>query len=410
MRANLSAADKITPGQIMDAKKELLRLREQGEVGWFDIIDDKNYVADIKKAVKKFSKYKHLLVIGIGGSSLGAQAVIHALKSQNSKVKIHFAGDTTDPDEITSTFNSLPWKQTAINVISKSGSTLETMSVFFTAKERLEKATGIKNSKKAIICTTEKQNSYLADYAAKKGYDTLEIPKNVGGRYSVLSAAGLFPIALAGINIDKLLQGARKMRVDWETFGGTSHGIDQFAALHAAHYTKSRKIHVLFAYCSALKTLGDWYVQLWGESLGKSKVFGPTPLSAIGPTDQHSMLQLFQEGPDDKVYTFLRINNFNNKLKVPKQISEVEKLKYLGGKNFSSLLDAALNGTVDAISAQNKPVGILNLKRLDELNVGALLMFFEITTALTGLLMKINPFDQPGVEDSKARVKEILTK
>lgn len=410
MRADLTAADRITPAQIMDAKRELLRLRQESEIGWLDAIDDKKYIAEINNKAKQFSKFKHLLVIGIGGSSLGARAVLNALKAQTGKVQVHFAGDTTDPDEIAWIFSRLPWKQTAINVISKSGGTLETMSVFFAAKEKLENAVGVKKAAKAIICTTEAPDSSLGEYAAKKGYAVLEIPKNVGGRYSVLSAAGLFPIALSGINFTKILQGARAMRDEWKNFGGVSHTADQFAALHAAHYAKGRPINVLFSYSSALKLFGEWFVQLWAESLGKSPAYGPTPLSAVGPTDQHSLLQLFQQGPDDKVYTFVKVESFNSKLKVPATIKSVEKLKYLSGKKLSILFHAALEGTYNALADEGKPCGVISIKKIDEINIGKLIMFFEISTAMNGLIMNINPFDQPGVEDSKTRVKDILTK
>jgi glucose-6-phosphate isomerase len=410
MRADLSATDRITPREIMDARQALIKLHKTGEQGWLQILDDKKHIAEIKKAVKQFSKFKHLVVLGIGGSDLGARAVLTALRSTGKKTQVHFAGDTTDPDEIAAIFDALPWKQTAINVISKSGGTLETMSVFFEAKERLERAVGVTKAAKAIICTTDPEQGALLDFARQKGYATLPVPQNIGGRFSVLTSVGLFPIAMSGISIDKILGGASKLRDNWMKYGGTSHMIDQFAAGHIAHYAKKRNIHVLFTYSAALKQLGFWYRQIWAESLGKSKTTGPTPVAAQGPTDQHSQLQLYQDGPDNKVYTFLNVETFTSKLKVSKSISKIDKLAYAKGHSFADLIHAALQGTSKALIDQNKPVGILNLKKIDEAPIGELIIFYEIAVAMAGLMLHINPFDQPGVEDSKHRVEELLQK
>ncbi|MBD3281526.1 hypothetical protein GF391_02155 [Candidatus Uhrbacteria bacterium] len=410
MRANLKASDKIAPGEIMDARRELMSLHKNGEQGWLSILDNKKHVKEIKDAVKQFAKYKHLLVIGIGGSDLGARAALYALRTSGKKTQIHFAGSTTDPDEINAVFEQIPWKQTAINVISKSGGTLETMSVFFAAKERLEKAVGVKKAAKAIICTTDPESGALLDFARRKGYAALPVPQNIGGRFSVLTSVGLFPLAIAGVNIDKVLASAKKLRDEWVKFGGTSHMIDQFAAHHAAHSAKGRNIHVLFSYAAALEQIGKWYRQIWAESLGKSPVIGPTPVAALGPTDQHSQLQLYQDGPDDKVYTFLTVSMFSSKLKVSQDIAKLEKLAYAKNQSFADLMRAAAQGTAQALAEQNKPVGILNLKKIDESAIGEIFTFFEIAVAMTGLLMHVNPFNQPGVEDSKQRVQEILSK
>jgi len=410
MRSDLSAAEKLAPREIMDARQELIKLHKTGEQGWLGILDDKKHITEVKKAVKQFGKYKNLLVLGIGGSDLGARAILSAMRTAGKKTKIHFAGDTTDPDEISMVLDSLPWKQTAINVISKSGGTLETMSVFFEAKERLERAVGAKKAASAIICTTDPEKGALLDLARRKGYATLPVPHNIGGRFSVFTSVGLFPLAMAGVNIDKLLSAAASLRDNWLKSGGTSHMIDQFAAYHAAHYGKGRNIHVLFTYSSALKQFAGWYRQTWAESLGKSTVAGPTPVAAIGPTDQHSQLQLYAEGPDDKIFTFLNVENFTSKLRVPRSISTIESLACAKGHTFADLIHSALRGTSGSLIDQNKPVGIITIKKIDESSVGALIIFYEIATAMAGLMLHINPFDQPGVEDSKHRVETILTK
>jgi glucose-6-phosphate isomerase len=408
MRADLASDKRITPLQIMDARQELLDIFESGEQGWLKILDDKKYWNIVKAQIKAFSKYKHLLVLGIGGSDLGCRAILEALRTSGSKTKIHFAGDTTDPDEIEAVFSQLDWKHTAINVISKSGGTLETMSVFFAAKERLEKAVGTKKASKAIICTTDPEKGALLDLAREKGYATLPVPQNIGGRFSTLTAVGLFPAALAGINISKILSGAVALRNDWQQYGGATHSINQFAAYHVAHYHNKRKIHVLFCYASALKRFATWYRQIWAESLGKTPVSGPTPIIAMGPADQHSQLQLFQDGPDDKVYTFLQVDSFRSKLRVSPDIASLADLSYAKNKSFQNLIQSALTGTSEALASQNKPVGILNIKKIDEASLGQLFVFYEIAVSITGLMQNINPFDQPGVEDSKQRVKKLL--
>jgi glucose-6-phosphate isomerase len=410
MRADLSANEKLAPREIMDARQELIKLHKTGEQGWLNILDDKKHISEVKKTVKKFGKFKNLLVLGIGGSDLGARAILSALRTSGKKTKVHFAGDTTDPDEISSILDNVNWKQTAINVISKSGGTLETMSVFFEAKERLERAVGVKKAATAIICTTDPEHGALLDLARQKGYTTLPVPQNIGGRFSVLTSVGLFPITMAGVNIDKLVASAAAMRDNWLKYGGTSHMIDQFAAYHVAHFAKKRGIHVLFTYSSALRQFSNWYRQTWAESLGKSIAAGPTPVASIGPTDQHSQLQLYQDGPDNKVYTFLNVENFNSKLKVPKSISTIKSLTYAKGHSFADLIHSEMAGTSSALIDQNKPVGILTIKKIDEASIGALIIFYEIAVAMAGLMLHVNPFNQPGVEDSKHRVEAILTK
>jgi len=410
MRSTLSASQKINPSEIFDARKTLIKLIDSDEQGWMSITDNKTHLAEINKAYEKFKNFKNCLVIGIGGSDLGARAIIEALRKQDSKIKIWFTGDTTDPDEIESIFSQIPWKQTCINIISKSGGTLEPMASFFLAKERLEKAVGVKKAVKAILCTTDPEKGALLEFARENNYATLSIPQNIGGRFSVLTAVGLFPLKMAGIDITKLRLGASQMRDSWLKHFGTSHAIDQFAAWHVSHGRSNRPMHVLMIYSKALHGMGMWWRQLWAESLGKSSAAGgPTPIIFLGPTDQHSQLQLYQDGPDDKVYTFLEIEKFNQKIKVPNSIKNIPSLNYALKHDFSDLIHSAAQGTAIALKDKNKPVGIINIKNINENSLGELIMFLQIATAVAGNLYCINPFNQPGVEDSKNRVKELLT-
>jgi len=416
MRGNLSAAQRVSPSEISDARQDVLQRDKNGEQGWLRILDDRSHLNEVKKTIERFKDIKHWLILGVGGSDLGARALLAALRLQGSKTKLYFSGDTTDPEELVSVMDSVPWKQAGINVISKSGGTLETMGAFFVACERLEKAVGVKKAAERIVCTTDPVDGDLHDLAVHKGYGMLSIPKNIGGRFSVLTSVGLFPLGLAGANIGKLVSGACSLRDEWRTETGTGHMVDRYAAWHVAHDRARRQIHVLMPYAASLSSMASWWRQLWAESLGKGKqrngqknYDGPTPIVFIGPTDQHSQLQLYQDGPDDKVYTFLTADELRTKMRVPNGVKKLSAISYASGKTFSGLLTAAADGTSSALIEAGRPVGNLRLAKINEESLGALITFFEIATAVAGALYKINAFDQPGVEASKRRVKELLT-
>ncbi|MDD2785681.1 MAG: glucose-6-phosphate isomerase [Patescibacteria group bacterium] len=422
MRADLSATEKISPQVLREAHEAVVQLHEEKEQGWLDVLDDAEYLQSINSAVKQFSKYKNCLVIGIGGSDLGTRALLEALQRATCDVRrattLWFSGDTTDPEAIAAVLDEIPWKQTCINIISKSGGTLETMSVFFEAKRRLEKAVGAKQAAARIICTTDSEKGTLREMAQGKGYATLTVPENIGGRFSVLTAVGLFPLALAGVNTKDLLKGAIEMRDDWLEAPGASHPADRFAAWQAAHeMRKHRNIHVLFTYASYLRGISNWWRQLWAESLGKAQllngrpnVYGPTPVASIGPTDQHSQMQLYHEGPDNKIFTFITVDNLRAKLKVPTSAKNYELTAYMSGLSFAELLNAEATGSIQALAEADRPVGQIKLNKIDAQALGSLICFFEIATAVAGQLYGINAFDQPGVEASKKKTKEILAK
>lgn len=418
MRSDLAVKEKVSPQTLREAHASALKLHREGKQGWLDILDDQGHLWAIDQAAHRFGRYAHCLVLGIGGSDLGARAVLSALEPLKGKTRLWFAGDTTDPDEIAKILDAVPWKQACINVISKSGGTLETMAVFFEAKRRLEKAVGAKKAGDRIICTTDPEKSALRDLALDKGWATLPVPPNIGGRFSVLTSVGLFPLALAGVDVKRLLNGAVAIRDDWAEHQGASHQIDRFAAWQYAHETrKGRNMHVLFAYASNLRSMSNWWRQIWAESLGKAKrsdgtrnKYGPTPVVAIGPTDQHSQLQLYQEGPDDKIYTFLTVRSPKTKLKVPSSIKSLGPVAYASGRAFSDLLVAEAQGSMSALRQTKRPVGLLQLPKIDENTLGALLVFYELATAVAGELYGINAYDQPGVEASKKRTHELLTR
>lgn len=415
MRTDLPANARVSPQSLRQARMAVLKLHESGEQGWLNILNDEEYWSVVKQRVSEFKKFKHCLVLGIGGSDLGARAIISAIKGKAGNTKLWFAGDTTDPDEIEEILGAIPWKQTCINVISKSGGTLETMAVFFTAKDRLEKAVGKNKAAKSIVCTTDPEDGDLLNYAHLMGYAVLPIPKNTGGRFSVLTAVGLFPLSLAGVNTKLLLQGALAMKDDWLKSSG-SHMADRFAGWQFSHDKyKQRNLHVMFAYSARLQAMIYWWRQIWAESLGKShrrdgrnNEHAPTPVASIGPTDQHSQLQLYQAGPNDKIYTFLTVENFDSKLKVPKSAAKFQPLAYVAGKNFSTIIQAEALGSMQALVQAKRPVSLIKLPNIDEFQLGALIIFFEIATAMAGEFYNINAFDQPGVEDGKQRAKQLL--
>ncbi len=415
MRGNLSAAQRLSPSAVMEAHKDVATRCSNGEQGWMEILDDQKHLTAIKNAIKNFGKYKACLVLGIGGSDLGARAALAALRIKQPKTKLFFAGDTTDPEELEAVLDAVPWKQACINVISKSGGTLETMTAFFAAKDRLDKAVGAGGAASRIICTTDPDKGDLHALAVKNGYAILPVPQNIGGRFSVLTSVGLFPLGLAGANVSRLIEGARNMRDQWLAASGTSHDIDRFAAWHVAHDKSKRQIHTLMVYASALEPFGRWWRQIWAESLGKEvrrdgrkNYDGPTPVVFLGPTDQHSQLQLYQDGPDDKVYTFMSSEKMRSKIKVPSAAKKFGPTEQVSGKSFVDLLKAETDGTAEALVDAGRPVGKLVFDRIDEQSLGEAFMFFEIATAVAGALYGVNAFDQPGVEASKVRVKKLL--
>lgn len=417
MRSDLGATERVSPQDLHEAHKNVLNLLKSGEQGWLDVLEDQPYLKSIEDCAKKFSKFKNCLILGIGGSDLGTRAVYAALDRGAKGTKLWFSGDTTDPDEISRVFDQIPWDKTCINVISKSGKTLETMSAFFEARQRMEKKIGSKKTAERIICTTDPEHGDLRELALKKGYAILDLPQNVGGRFSVLTAVGLFPLALADIKVKNLLKGAIAMRDDWMNEHGSTHPIDRFAAWQVAHETrKKRNIHVLFVYTGRLASLANWWRQLWAESLGKAQrrnghknSFGPTPVVSVGPTDQHSQLQLYQEGPDDKIYTFLTVDEQASKLRVPMTVRSFGPMLSAAGKTFKKLLDAEADGTFEALIDVKRPAGRIVLNKVDENSLGALIVFFELATAVAGELYEINAYDQPGVEAGKIRTQQLLT-
>ena len=372
------------------------------------------YVKEYASMIK--DRFENILVLGIGGSALGGIAVTEALlkpywnllteERREGLPRIFFL-DNIDPDAISSLLDILDLKKTLVNVITKSGSTAETMSQFMIVKDRLEKELG-DTYRYNFVATTDKKTGVLRQIAEQEGYKTFVVPDDVGGRFSVFSAVGLLPLALVGIDIDAIVNGVKDMDLALKNTDIRENIAAQNALIHYLMDTKKGKnLSVMMPYSSRLKYVSDWYVQLWAESLGKNKDkngadvnIGPTPIKALGATDQHSQIQLYNEGPNNKVINFIRVEEFDTTLEIPR-IFEYTGIGYLGGKTINQLINAEADSTRVALSDYCRPTVTITLPKVDGYNVGQLLYMLEVQTAIAGELYNINTFNQPGVEQAK---------
>ncbi len=361
-------------------------------------------------------RFENILVLGIGGSALGGMALTESLlhpywnmlseEERKGYPRIFFL-DNIDPDTMNALFDVLDLSKTLVNVITKSGSTAETMSQFLIIKDRLEKELG-DNYRYNIVATTDKKTGVLRQIAEQEGYKTFVVPDDVGGRFSVFSAVGLLPLALTGINIDSIVNGIKDMDLALKNTDIHQNIAAQNALIHYLLDTKKgKKLSVMMPYSSRLKYVSDWYAQLWAESLGKNKDkdgndvnVGPTPIKSLGATDQHSQIQLYNEGPNDKIINFIRVKDFDTTLEIP-QIFEYTGIGYLGGKTINQLINAEADSTRVALADYKRPTVTITLDKVDGYHLGQLLYMLEVQTAIAGELYNINTFNQPGVEQAK---------
>ena len=393
---------KDTPGEWL----KWMNLGYSDETVWYA----KEFAAMVE------GRFENILVLGIGGSALGGLAVTEALlkpywnfltKEQRNNYPRIFFLDNIDPDSMNGLLQVLNLRKTLVNVITKSGSTAETMSQYMIIKDLMEQELG-DDYRKNIIVTTDKKVGVLRQLADQEGYKTFVIPDDVGGRFSVFSAVGLVPFALVGLDIDKIMNGIKDMDSALKNPNIFENIAAQGALIQYLMDTKlGKNISVMMPYSSRLRYVSDWYVQLWAESLGKDvnkkgeKVnIGPTPVKALGATDQHSQIQLYNEGPNNKIITFIRVENFDTTLDIPK-IFEYTGIGYLGGKTINDLINAEADSTRVALADYQRPTMTITLDRVDEYNVAQLLYMLEVQTAIAGELYNINTFNQPGVEQAK---------
>lgn len=400
------------------AKQAMVDKRANGKMDWRDLPYNQEEVCNeiISYVEEVKDKFDAFVVLGIGGSALGPisvqQAINHPYYNEISREKRggypkFYVADNVDPEKLVYLFETIDITKTMFNVISKSGSTSETMSQFMIIKEMLEKELGEK-SKEHIVCTTDKENGNLVKIAKEEGYKTFTIPAGVGGRFSELTPVGLLPAAFCGINIKELLKGAAVMDNMCKNDDIYKNPAFMYGILNYLTMKNGQNISVMMPYADSLKFIADWYAQLWAESLGKKydndgkEVYvGSTPVKALGATDQHSQVQLYAEGPFDKIITFIGVDKFKKSITIPKIYEDMPSLAFLGGVTQDDLIKTEQIATEYALLKAGKPNMTITLPEVNENTLGQLLYFFEVATAFTGELLNINAFDQPGVEEGK---------
>jgi len=399
-----------------DALAGFRRASEDGRYGFphlpFQTALAKNI---LQHAGRALGSYDTVCVIGIGGSALGAWALDCGLRGPHpvqGKFSATFPRlvvlDNVDPSLTASALESMNPRRTLVVVIAKSGSTAETMATFLVVRHWLRRALGARAAQR-IVAVTSQGRGELSLLATREGYQTFPIPENVGGRFSVLSAVGLVPAALIGVDIRKLLKGAAAMnQLCWSEDLARNTALRSAVLHYLAWRSKNKTIQVAFPYSNRLWGAAFWFRQLWAESLGKATTrggemvnVGQTPVAALGTTDQHSQVQLYMEGPNDKVFTFWAVAKPPAQGKIPKARLGLEAFDYLGGRTLAELLDAERLSTAAALTRNSRPNCTFTLDRVDEEHLGAFLQLLEFQTAFMGELLDVNAFDQEGVELGK---------
>ena len=387
-------------------------------LGWVDlpVNYDKEEFARIKSAAEKIKADSDVLVVlGIGGSYLGARAAIEFLTSPlyNNLPKdtpdIYFAGNSISGSYLNDLLNICKGKRVSVNVISKSGTTTETSVAFRIFRNLLETTYGKEEAAKRIYCTTDKKRGTLKELADKEGYECFVIPDDVGGRFSVLTAVGLLPIAAAGCDIDALMQGAAKAREEYMEPDLEKNACYRYAALRNAFYNKGKQIELLVSYEPRFTLMGEWYKQLFGESEGKDNK-GLFPASVTFSTDLHSMGQYIQEGRRHLFETVVTIGNNGSDVVIKEEADNGDGLNFLAGKQMSYVNQKAFEGTVLAHTDGGVPNLVIGLDNSDAEDLGRLIYFFEKACAVSGYILGVNPFDQPGVESYKKNMFAMLGK
>ncbi len=387
-------------------------------LGWLTLPEDydKQEFELIKSCAKKIRQNSDvLIVIGIGGSYLGARAVIEFIKSQNynslpkNTPDIYFAGNNISSRYLAELKAIIGTRDFSVNVISKSGTTTEPAVAFRLFKEMLENRYGRDGAKERIYVTTDKQKGTLKKFADAEGWQTFVVPDDVGGRYSVLTAVGLLPIAAAGIDIDALMLGAKDAMIKYNDPDIYSNDCYKYAAVRNILYRKGKKIEMMVSYEPAYTMMNEWFKQLFGESEGKEGK-GLFPSSAIFSTDLHSMGQYIQQGERHLFETVVFFKNDLAEVPIDEDANNVDSLNFLAGKNLSFVNRKAFEGTVLAHTDGGVPNILIELDNMNEYDLGSLIYFLEKACAVSGYVLGINPFDQPGVESYKKNMFALLGK
>lgn len=429
----------ITPSELTGlasavtaAHAEITADRNAGKYGFYDLYKDRAMVEQVKSVSAKFQEkgYENLVILGIGGSALGITAMHTALCPPFDNLRTRagrkgrprlFVMDNIDPDTFKAMLQICKPEKTLYNIISKSGGTAETISQAMIVLEQLEKKLGVEGIKDHVVVTTSPRGkdapkSLLHPVADAYGLTSFDIPLNVGGRFSIFSPVGLFPAAMMGIDIDELMAGCAAMDARCQSADLNENPAYLYAALHH-HFdtTKDKPMAVMMPYSDGLRDVADWFRQLWAESLGKrydrngaEAYTGQTPINALGATDQHSQVQLYREGPNDKLFTLIELKKFSRTLRIPDVLSDISELDYLRGKSMNKLMAAELQGTADALKESGRPVVRITIPKLNANTFAQLLYLLEVATDMAGRLYNINAFDQPGVEEGKNIARRLM--
>ena len=407
--------------KIAEACNVIAKKREDGVntyTAWMDLpYSQDDVVNDIKKTADEIKfKFDNFVVLGIGGSALGPIAVQQALnhiyyndlskEARNGCPRLYVI-DNVDPERMAALFDVIDIEKTMFNVITKSGSTSETMSQYLLVRDMLIEKLG-DNYVNNIIVTTDAEKGNLAKICKVEKFKKFIVPDGVGGRFSELCPVGLLPAAVCGIDIDDMLKGAAHMDEICKEKNLYKNPAAMFAVQQVIAMNRGKNISVMMPYADSLKYIADWYAQLWAESLGKKYDNdgvvvnkGQTPVKSIGVTDQHSQVQLYTEGPSDKVITFIGVGNYRTRVEIPGGYDDIPSLSFLKGHTFNELILTEQSATEYAINASQKWSRTITLSKLNANTLGQLLYFFEMETAFAGELLNINAYDQPGVEEGK---------
>ena len=404
---------------------KVAQLRSKGVLGFLELPGDRKLAESVTTYAKGVAgKFDDVVVLGIGGSALGPIAIRTALLAPNwnaltksergGQPRLHVL-DNVDPRTIDALLGRLDLSRTLFVVTSKSGGTAETMAQYLVVRGRLNAQLGARATEHLVFITDPKSGA-LRPLAIAEKIVALEIPPAVGGRYSVLTPVGTLPAALVGVDVGAMLAGAGDMAARCEADTLDVNPAAVYATLqHAADVKRGRHVHVFMPYSDPLRDMADWFVQLWAESLGKHRTsgdpgFGPTPLAALGATDQHSQVQLFMEGPPDKTITFLTVAGRKSDVHIPALHADVKDLAYLGGHRLGELLDVEQRATAGALARRGRPNMTLQLDAVDAWHLGALFMFLECATIHAAMLYGVDPLNQPGVELGKQFTYAMLGK
>ena len=401
--------------EIEEKVKSSINSMKERVPGFLKIINDPEVLGQVKDLEEWILTFDNFVVLGIGGSALGNIALHNSLRplswnsldreSRGGFLRV-FVSDNSDPELLASILDVVDPSKTIFNVISKSGSTAEPMAEYLVVRNLLQ-SLGL-DVKNHLVFTTDPEKGVLREIAKEEGIRALDVPPDVGGRFSVLTQVGLLSAMAEGIDIDELHRGAEDAKSTCLERNFMENPPALLAAVHYIYYKKGKNISVMMPYSNRLYYLADWYRQLWAESLGKKlsrdgKVVnaGQTPVKALGATDQHSQIQLYNEGPNDKVITFIALERYPRDVGIGKLHEDKEALSYLGGRMMSELIKAEFEGTRQALTRNGRPNITITFDEINEYNVGYFFVTYECATAIMGDLLNINPYDQPGVELGK---------